>query len=171
MTEYEKSLQELGRLYAKLIINTPKNESLGFIGDTWRFHIYSAMEQGETMTTTTSKVLSQDQVDELLKPDLKVTRTDKIGEECLTKALEIINGNRRDAYGGPKESFDRVCEYWNSYLHHVGKLNDSNLFISDVAMMMILFKIAREENKHKHDNLVDICGYAAILDHILEEVE
>ena len=69
------------------------------------------------------------------------------------------------------ESFDRVCEYWNSYLHHIGKLNDSNLFINDIAIMMILFKIAREENKHKHDNLVDICGYAAILDQLYKEIQ
>ena len=32
----------------------------------------------------------------------------------------------------------------------------------DVAMLMILFKIAREENKHKRDNITDIIGYAVL---------
>ena len=118
-------------------------------------------------------VLSQEQVNKLVEQRLDKTSdcsNKQIGEDCLVEAQKIINGNRQNDYGTPEDSFQRIADYWNSYLIHNGIMeNDSPLFAKDVAMMMVLFKIAREEHAHKHDNLVDICGYTVILDNMYKD--
>ena len=64
-------------------------------------------------------------------------------------------GERQDQYGNAEKSFAKIAGMWEEYL---GVAIDEN----DVAMMMILLKVARQSNQHKRDNLVDICGYAAL---------
>lgn len=76
-------------------------------------------------------------------------------ESILEEAERIINGERADMYGSAEDSFAHIAGLWGVYLGMV--LNPK-----DVAMMMILLKIARQRNKNKRDNLVDICGYAAL---------
>lgn len=96
----------------------------------------------------------------------------KLGKVC-DEAKEIINGARQHEYGTPIESFERIADYWNTYLKHIEKGNNLKpLTAQDVSMLMVLFKIARQENKHKHDNLTDIIGYTALLDYMysLEEL-
>lgn len=75
--------------------------------------------------------------------------------KTLEAADKIINGKRLDEYGTAEDSFQTVADFWNAYL-------DSDLTPEDVAIMMCLFKIARESHSHKDDNLVDLCGYAAL---------
>ena len=41
-----------------------------------------------------------------------------INEDILDKVKNIINGDRLDCYGPPKESFQRIADYWNVYLSH-----------------------------------------------------
>ena len=65
--------------------------------------------------------------------------------------------DRQQDYGDAKESFDRIASLWNIWL--AGK---STIAAHDVAMMMVLFKVAREKHKTKDDNLVDIGGYAEL---------
>lgn len=91
----------------------------------------------------------------------------KIGKVC-DEAKNIINGARQDEYGTPAASFGRIAEYWNTYIAHTKREANQYFTAKDVAMMMILFKIARQENKHKHDNLTDIIGYTALLDYMYE---
>ena len=71
-------------------------------------------------------------------------------EEC--KSIIVDRGAD---YGEAKESFERVASYWSEYL---GKKLDGK----DVALLMALFKIAREQGKHKHDNIVDAVNYLAL---------
>lgn len=88
----------------------------------------------------------------------------------LKEAINTINGERQDVYGSPESSFALIARYWNTYLNSVGDFeriprseDDSlNLTPEDVAMMMTLFKIAREANQHKRDNIVDAAGYLGI---------
>lgn len=75
--------------------------------------------------------------------------------EVLSTAKDLISSDRREAYGPVKESFERIAAYWSMYLRE-------DVTAHDVAMMMVLFKVARESNSHKTDNLVDIAGYAAL---------
>lgn len=75
-------------------------------------------------------------------------------EEILEKAKHCVLGDRDLQYGSPEESFNRIAKYWSVYL-------GNDISSKDVAIMMILFKLAREEYSSKLDNWVDICGYAA----------
>lgn len=78
----------------------------------------------------------------------------------LDEARAIVNGDRNKAYGKPEESFTTISNYWETYL-------GIDISPKDVAMMMILLKVARNEHKAKRDNLVDICGYAACAEKIM----
>ncbi|QFG11569.1 hypothetical protein PBI_BOGOSYJAY_56 [Mycobacterium phage BogosyJay] len=77
----------------------------------------------------------------------------------LTKAEEIINGQRAIDYGDALENHQRIATLWNAYLQQ--PVVDHN----DVAVMMILLKIARfMENGYHQDTVVDIAGYAGVLE-------
>ena len=98
----------------------------------------------------------------------KVTNfpTNVINEDILDKVKNIVNGDRLDSYGLPKESFQRIADYWNVYMNHT--IGDGDILPKDVAMMMVLFKLAREENKHKEDNIVDMLAYILLYDKVRE---
>ena len=85
------------------------------------------------------------------------------GERLFTEAQRIINGERRDQYGEPKDSFKTIAYLWGRYLHKTG-WPIGFMEIEDVAFMMVLLKVAREIHKHKRDNLVDMAGYLGLLD-------
>ena len=78
-------------------------------------------------------------------------------DEILAKAGELINGDRKEDYGDAYLNHMRIAEFWNNYLDHEIKLTPT-----DVAMMMMLVKIARCIHSYKDDSFVDICGYAAL---------
>lgn len=80
----------------------------------------------------------------------------------LLEALEVINGQRIDQYGNPEDSFDIIAEFWSSY-------TGVPLKGKDVAMMMVLLKIAREMKTHRRDNIVDACGYLALKADMVKE--
>lgn len=95
--------------------------------------------------------------------------------QVLLDAHQIINGERQDVYGSPEDSFALIAQYWNTYLksrswkvakersvdHLIGEFVDI-VTAQDVALMMTLFKVAREANQHKRDNIVDAAGYLGI---------
>jgi hypothetical protein len=78
-------------------------------------------------------------------------------KSILIEAEEIINGKRQEDYGSPEDSFSNIAELWTAYL-------GTELGAVDVAHMMILLKVARNTNKTKRDNAVDIAGYAGCLE-------
>lgn len=76
--------------------------------------------------------------------------------EVLSKAAELISGDRQATYGDAKEMHQLIGDLWSAYLGvEVGAV--------DVAVLMVLMKAARSKGPQKHaDNFVDICGYAAL---------
>lgn len=80
-----------------------------------------------------------------------------IHENCLDEAGKIVRGSREDTYGPAERNLSRIAELWSSYLDHP-------ITSRNVAVMMILLKAARDAHKTKHDNMVDICGYAYLAD-------
>ncbi len=81
-------------------------------------------------------------------------------EECLRTACEIVNGARQDCYGDAEDNFQTIASLWESYLEATGC--DVVINSKDVAMMMILLKVARAAAPGIHlDNYIDISGYAA----------
>lgn len=81
----------------------------------------------------------------------------------LSVAQEIIEGDREQTYGNFAKNLDNIASLWRQYFDMIAD-DEGNFYLTakDVAMMMVLLKIAREANKHKLDNLIDICGYTAL---------
>lgn len=75
--------------------------------------------------------------------------------EVLKSVDTIINGARQENYGNPESNFSRISAYWTQYL-------SKDISPADVAVMMVLMKVARLQNNINHeDSWIDICGYAA----------
>lgn len=82
----------------------------------------------------------------------------------LSRALEVIY-DRQAIHGQPEDSFEDIGNFWSDYL-------EVELTGIDVAIMMILLKIARmKEGEVDVDNLVDIAGYSENAGRILEDLE
>jgi len=90
----------------------------------------------------------------------------------LIEAEEIVNGARATDYGSAIKSFNKVALIANSMLdsqeiellESTGELN-----ATVVCKIMMAVKLTRQSHNHKRDNLVDLCGYAELLNR-LEEV-
>ena len=80
----------------------------------------------------------------------------------LEEASAVINGPRRESYGSAKASFQRIASVWSAVLGHT-------VTPEQVALCMIGLKLVRESNKHHRDNIVDVIGYAALLEQIGEQ--
>ena len=86
----------------------------------------------------------------------------KEGEKSiLSEAEEIVNGNRHSDYGDARESFSRIATIASVM---VGK----ELSPEDCCAVMMAVKLVRESFAHKRDNLVDLCGYAHIMNELNE---
>lgn len=81
----------------------------------------------------------------------------------LQEAEEIIYGDREQTYGRPDKNLNCIATMWTAYLQSTER---DYITAQDVCNMMILLKTARAANAFKRDNLVDICGYAALADRL-----
>lgn len=77
--------------------------------------------------------------------------------DCLEEAGKIVRGSREATYGPAERNLSRIAEMWSAYL-------SMPLTARQVAVMMVLLKASRDAFKPKHDNMVDICGYAYLAD-------
>jgi len=89
----------------------------------------------------------------------------------LDEAKTIINGERQDTNGNPEDSFRTVGQLWSTYLNARFEEDPIDLDGKDVALLMTLFKIARETHQGKKDNLVDAAGYLGLAGDFQEEIE
>jgi hypothetical protein len=81
-------------------------------------------------------------------------------DETLDKAKALINGERARDYGDAFAMHGRVAESWNWWLKE--KIN-AEITADDVAMMMVLLKMARLRHNRLHeDSYCDMIGYAAL---------
>ena len=86
-------------------------------------------------------------------------------ESILSEAERIVNGERQADYSDPVENFKHIAAIASA-------ISKKGLSPTDCAIVMIAVKLARENYKHKRDNLVDLAGYVEILNRIKEnEVE
>ena len=85
-----------------------------------------------------------------------------MGARLFDVAKSIINGHRQDDYGTPEDSFQNIANYWNAYFAQIRDKREDGLTAEDVAIMMVLFKIARLGHGYTFDSVVDMCGYSAI---------
>ena len=83
----------------------------------------------------------------------------------LYEAESIVNGERNSAYGNPVDNFRKIAALLSSYTGH-------DYSAHDVAIMMILLKVARTQSgTGSMDNYIDIAGYAACAGEIYKIME
>ena len=75
--------------------------------------------------------------------------------EYLDIAAKIVTGQRQYDYGDKVVNHRNIAELWNAYL-------DMDIAPHDVAICMLLVKVARLKNRKTKDCYVDMAGYAAI---------
>ena len=86
----------------------------------------------------------------------------KIGDKSiLSDAEEIVNGSRHSDYGDARESFGRVATI-------ASVMTGKELSPEDCCSVMMAVKLVRERFKHKRDNIVDLCGYAELMNRLKE---
>lgn len=89
----------------------------------------------------------------------------------LQEANKIIYGDREKTYGHPSKNLQTIADMWTAYVNSAsgGALGELEFSAEDVAVMMILLKAARLANNMDHrDSVVDICGYAALIERCSE---
>jgi hypothetical protein len=86
------------------------------------------------------------------------------GEFCA-EAARIVTSDRNEQYGEPEDNFAAIAELWSVYLNRRFCAGSApvELWAGDVAVMMTLFKIARETTaaEGKEDSVIDAIGYLA----------
>ena len=87
-----------------------------------------------------------------------------IDETILDEAKRLVAGDRREAYGPIRKSFEGPATMWSVIL-------GTEVKPQQVAQCMIALKMCRELNRPKRDNRVDICGYAHLLNCLEEDGE
>lgn len=80
----------------------------------------------------------------------------------LEEANGLVHGDRQAAYGHPLDDFSRTAKLWSAILGH-------EVTPEQVGLCMCAVKISRQVNKPKRDNLVDLAGYAATVQMVLDE--
>jgi hypothetical protein len=85
----------------------------------------------------------------------------QIATDVIAEALRIVGGNRQTTHGDKLVNHRNIADLWNGYLGD--RLGGTIIDPHDVAVMMILLKVAR--TKHgalNRDDYVDIAGYAGV---------
>lgn len=82
----------------------------------------------------------------------------------LDEAAELINGQRAQDYGDVADNFGRIASLWSSFRGQYFSKHD-------VAVFMILVKVARQHDLYHRDSMVDIAGYAALDAKIYDDLD
>ena len=82
-------------------------------------------------------------------------------ESILQEADRIVNGDRQADYSDPVENFKHIAAIASAILK-------KKLAPEDCCVVLMAVKLARENFKHKRDNLVDLAGCTEILHRINE---
>ena len=86
----------------------------------------------------------------------------KTAREYLERATKIVQGQRQFDYGNKYENHENIAKLWSAYLGY-------EVSPHDVAICMLLVKVARLKHRKTEDCYVDMAGYAAIAGEIQEE--
>ena len=84
--------------------------------------------------------------------------------EYLDKAAKIVTGQRQYDYGDKYQNHENISKLWGAYLGY-------NISAHDVAICMLLLKVARLKHRPTTDCYVDMAGYAAIAGEINDRKE
>ena len=77
--------------------------------------------------------------------------------------MKLLEGKREHEYGNKKENHENIANLWSAYLDH-------NVSAHDVAILMLLLKIARAKfGNPSADTYIDMVGYSAIAGELCDE--
>ena len=80
----------------------------------------------------------------------------KITKEFLSEATRLVGIDREKDYGDKVHNHNNIARLWSAYL-------DTKIEAHDVAVMMVLLKIARTKlGKVSKDTYIDMAAYGAI---------
>jgi hypothetical protein len=80
-----------------------------------------------------------------------------------------VGGDRDRQHGAKKDNFDRIAAMWNAWLS-IRKDQSAPLAAHDVAMMMVVMKLARTQSgSFNIDDYVDACGYASCAGEVAQQ--
>ena len=82
--------------------------------------------------------------------------------DFLKKAIELVEGQRQEDYGDKTLNHQNIARLWSAFL-------DVDISAHDVAICMLLVKVARLKHNHTKDCYIDMAGYAAIAGEIEDE--
>lgn len=97
----------------------------------------------------------------------RVISVDGPQPNILHEAHNLVHGERGKHYGHPIFDLTRTADIATAVLR-TKLVPGTRLEAEDIAKMQIGTKLSRETFKPKHDNRVDICGYAEVLDMIVQ---
>ena len=86
----------------------------------------------------------------------------KTAREYLERATKIVQGQRQFDYGNKYVNHENIAKLWSAYLGY-------EVSPHDVAICMLLVKVARLKHRKTEDCYVDMAGYAAIAGEIQEK--
>jgi hypothetical protein len=75
--------------------------------------------------------------------------------EIFDEAKRLTATDRQEKYGTPYNNHRRIANLWSAYL-------DQEITPEQVAIMMVLMKVARSMQEHHPDNYVDGTAYFSI---------
>jgi hypothetical protein len=100
-------------------------------------------------------------------------------KEMLDAAANLVGGQRAEDYGDKYVNHFRIAKLWTMWLEERkstwvpdGDEEDMEFQITpyDVAMMMLLVKVARLMHSPGHqDGHIDIAGYASVMEEIAND--
>ena len=91
------------------------------------------------------------------------------GTEILLQAHQIVNQDRQNTYGHPKDDYTKVINIFET-------LTGKKLTLNDAILFMVSVKLARlrtnlEQGQLHHDTLLDTIGYLTCLNMIHHHTE
>ena len=82
--------------------------------------------------------------------------------EYLDTAAKVVTGQRQRDYGNKYENHKNISDLWSAYLGR-------EILPHDVAICMLLVKVARLKHRPTEDCYIDMAGYAAIAGEIQDK--
>lgn len=78
-------------------------------------------------------------------------------ETILEEAQRITSGDRRKEYGSARKQLFVMSGLWSVII-------GAPVSPAQAGLCLLMLKVSREMHAHKRDNLVDMAGYARVLE-------